>query len=103
MHKLLVPWLLLELAAGGGWLFITADHGNAEQLFGAHGERDTQHNPNPVPFLICCASKDRKLKVGTLADVAPTILAALFVSQPDDMKGRNLLSCLVIGLLLIAD
>ncbi|HPN14566.1 MAG TPA: 2,3-bisphosphoglycerate-independent phosphoglycerate mutase [bacterium] len=75
-----------------GCLMITADHGNAEQLFGAHGERDTQHNPNPVPFLICCASKDKKLKVGTLADVAPTILAALCVSQPDEMKGRNLLS-----------
>ncbi len=75
----------------GGHLFVTADHGNAEQLFGAHGERDTHHNPNPVPFLAAGPTKSGKMRNGTLADVAPTVLASLCVRTPVEMKGHNLL------------
>ncbi|MFA6407058.1 MAG: 2,3-bisphosphoglycerate-independent phosphoglycerate mutase [Patescibacteria group bacterium] len=76
---------------GKGHLFVVADHGNAEQLFGPHGERDTHHNANLVPFLAAGPLKSRKMKNGTLADVAPTILKALCVSMPDEMKGRDLI------------
>jgi len=34
-------------------LIITADHGNAEKLINSRtGERDTKHNPSPVPFIV---------------------------------------------------
>lgn len=79
------------VSKAGGHLFVTADHGNAEQLFGSHGERDTHHNPNPVPFLAAGPGKSKKMKNGTLADVAPTVLASLCVRTPSEMKGRNLL------------
>jgi 2,3-bisphosphoglycerate-independent phosphoglycerate mutase len=82
-------WKAVQKAKGH--LFITADHGNAEQLFGAHGERDTHHNPNPVPFLAAGPVKSFKIKNGTLADVAPTVLGTLCVRVPNEMKGHNLL------------
>jgi 2,3-bisphosphoglycerate-independent phosphoglycerate mutase len=75
-----------------GCLFVTADHGNAEQMYGAHGERDTHHNPNPVPFLAATPFKGFRLRNGTLADVAPTMLNAMCIVQPEEMTGHNLLS-----------
>lgn len=80
-----------EALRAKGCVFITSDHGNAEQLYGSHGQRDTHHNANPVPFLAITPVKGLKLKNGTLADVAPTILDALCVGIPEEMKGRNLL------------
>ncbi|MFA6504316.1 MAG: 2,3-bisphosphoglycerate-independent phosphoglycerate mutase [Patescibacteria group bacterium] len=74
-----------------GCLMISADHGNAEQLTGQHGERDTHHNPNPVPFLIVGPVLSKKLRAGTLADIAPTVLSALCIGIPSEMKGKNLL------------
>ena len=84
-------WKAVQKA--GGSLFVTADHGNAEQLFGPHGDLDTHHNPNPVPFLAAVPGKANiKLRTGTLADVAPTILANMCIKPTDEMKGRNLLA-----------
>ncbi len=77
-------------AESHGWrLFITADHGNAEEL---QGEHETSHTLNPVPFI----AADRGLRLdgrpGRLADVAPTILAAMGLEQPPEMTGRSLLA-----------
>lgn len=90
----------------GGVLFLTADHGNAEELKNLRtGDIDKEHATNPVPFIIVGSAFEGKLSiagtvpdgdlsllppVGMLADVAPTILAVLGIPQPPDMTGQAL-------------
>ncbi len=76
--------------AAGGACVITADHGNAEQMFAPDGSPSTAHSVNPVP-LIVTARGAQLATTGTLADVAPTILALLGIEQPSLMTGRSLL------------
>ncbi|MBI5509735.1 MAG: hypothetical protein HY903_13355 [Deltaproteobacteria bacterium] len=51
--------LLGELAAAasdrGAWLFVTADHGNAEEML-VNGTPDRNHSKNPVPFIAVAPS-----------------------------------------------
>ncbi|MFH1890761.1 MAG: 2,3-bisphosphoglycerate-independent phosphoglycerate mutase [Candidatus Kuenenbacteria bacterium] len=80
-----------------GWLVITADHGNAEEMIDeATGKVDTQHSTFPVPFLVsgpACLTEKMKLKdSGILADVAPTILYLLKRDKPEEMTGNNLIA-----------
>lgn len=75
-----------------GILIVTADHGNAEQTASLSGGKDTEHNPNPVPFLIAGASiKKKRVKSGSLADIAPTILDLFGIPKPKAMSGKSLL------------
>ena len=77
----------------GGITLITADHGNAEQMFDPEtGGPHTAHTTNPVPFhLIDEASRGLKLRAGgALEDVAPTMLGLLGLEQPAEMTGRDL-------------
>jgi 2,3-bisphosphoglycerate-independent phosphoglycerate mutase len=73
----------------GGVCVITADHGNADQMLQEDGSPDTAHSMNPVP-LIVTADVGELREGGTLADVAPTILALLGEEQPAAMTGRGL-------------
>ena len=57
-----------------GIVFITADHGNIEELITEEGEPNTFHTRSPVPFIIVGAGDVRLRPDGTLKDVAPTIL-----------------------------
>jgi 2,3-bisphosphoglycerate-independent phosphoglycerate mutase len=77
----------------GGALVITADHGNAEEMFNLQdGNVDTKHSTNPVPLiLVQNGLTPREMSVGILADVAPTVLAMLGIEKPLEMTGRNLL------------
>ena len=68
---------------------ITADHGNADQMLEPDGSPNTAHSINPVP-LIVTADVGELRDGGTLADVAPTILALLGETQPDEMTGKSL-------------
>jgi len=74
-------------------LFITADHGNAEEMLSEEGTPKTSHTTNPVPFIMANAPKGWSLKKedGVLGDVAPTILAAMGLGQSDHMTGHSLL------------
>lgn len=85
--------------AYGGFLIITADHGNVEEMINPHtGQIDTEHNKNPVPFIIVSKDllgKSQQLQSGILADVAPTVLSALKLSIPSSMTGRNLIESLI--------
>jgi 2,3-bisphosphoglycerate-independent phosphoglycerate mutase len=74
----------------GGVCLITADHGNAEQMLAADGSPSTAHSLNPVP-LIVTAREARLRPTGTLADVAPTLLALLGRASPPAMTGHSLL------------
>ena len=76
-------------AEAGGISIITADHGNAEEVWNPDGTPHTGHTTNPVPFIIKGA--DVKLTDGRLADIAPTILALMGLAQPPEMTGRSLI------------
>lgn len=72
-------------------LFITADHGNAEDLYDEHSHQAlTAHTLNKVPFIYYGKQKI-KLKDGGLSDVAPTILEFMGIRQPQEMTGKSLL------------
>jgi 2,3-bisphosphoglycerate-independent phosphoglycerate mutase len=53
------------------------------------GSPNTAHSKNPVP-LIVTADIGKLRDGGTLADVAPTILALLGEEQPPEMTGKSL-------------
>ncbi|KAI1363658.1 BPG-independent [Xylaria arbuscula] len=75
-------------------LFITADHGNAEEMKFADGKPKTSHTTNKVPFIMDNAPAGWSLKQsdeGVLGDVAPTVLDAMGLSIPEDMTGQSLL------------
>ena len=73
----------------GGVCVITADHGNADQMLEPDGSPNTAHSMNAVP-LIVTEDVGELRDGGTLADVAPTILALLGEQQPDEMTGSGL-------------
>jgi 2,3-bisphosphoglycerate-independent phosphoglycerate mutase len=78
-------------AETGATLLMTADHGNAEQMLDPKtGEPHTAHTTNPVPFILCDPRASSLRSGGTLADVAPTILALQGLEVPKEMTGRDL-------------
>ena len=83
------------ILAYGGFMIITSDHGNVEEMINTStGIIDTEHNGNPVPFIIVSQKllgKSVNLTSGILADVAPTVLYLMGISTPTEMTGRNLL------------
>ena len=76
-----------------GTLFVTADHGNADQMINEDGSVRTAHSLNPVPFIF--VNKELKhLKIkekGCLADIAPTILHISGIDKPSEMTGNSLM------------
>jgi 2,3-bisphosphoglycerate-independent phosphoglycerate mutase len=77
----------------GGTLIVTADHGNAEQMWDTEAnEAHTSHTCNPVPIiLVNDALRGIKLKEGcSLRDVAPTMIGLLGVEKPKEMTGMDL-------------
>jgi 2,3-bisphosphoglycerate-independent phosphoglycerate mutase len=80
------------LERAGGVALITSDHGNAEFMADpATGQPHTAHTTNPVPLILYDPKfKGRLAQHGTLADVAPTLLAMLDIRQPPEMTGHDL-------------
>jgi 2,3-bisphosphoglycerate-independent phosphoglycerate mutase len=76
-----------------GSLVITADHGNCELMVDPKsGEPHTAHTTNTVPiFWIAKNAIDRRLRDGGLADLAPSVLDLMRLSQPEEMTGRSLI------------
>ena len=79
--------------AKGGVMFITADHGNAEQMADPKtGAAWTAHTATPVKAVLVNAPADVVgLNDGRLCDVAPTLLELLHLPQPAEMTGHSLL------------
>ncbi|MEK7659522.1 MAG: 2,3-bisphosphoglycerate-independent phosphoglycerate mutase [Patescibacteria group bacterium] len=84
-------------------ILVTGDHGNAENLiYLGTGEKESRHNPNPVPFLVV-GEKFKKEKVsseliyeeseikGILQDIAPTILNLMDIRKAEEMTGISLI------------
>ncbi len=83
--------LLAALEKAGGRAFLTADHGNADQMADENGAPFTAHTTNPVPFVAIGFGDVTLRSGGRLADIAPTMLQAMGLPQPEEMTGRSLL------------
>jgi 2,3-bisphosphoglycerate-independent phosphoglycerate mutase len=80
--------------AAGGAAFITADHGNADQMIDyTTGQPFTAHTTNPVPFYFVVPQWPNVTlrNDGILADIAPTILQVMQIPIPSDMTGKSLI------------
>lgn len=78
------------ISAQGGTTFITADHGNCEQMYElCDGGKFTAHTCNDVPLIVVSDSA-KMVKPGTLADIAPTMLGVLEIPAPASWSGTNL-------------
>jgi 2,3-bisphosphoglycerate-independent phosphoglycerate mutase len=98
--------LIPQVIKIGGQVFLTADHGNAEELTNRRTEEiDTEHSIFPVPLWHITPANHRqkgeseimreKTTVkGILGDVAPTILSSLNATIPPEMTGQNLMDLL---------
>lgn len=76
----------------GGELLITADHGNAEQMFDyTTNQPHTAHTSNPVPFIYMGRKANITKENGKLSDIAPTILYLMDLPQPQEMEGKSIL------------
>src|SRR5690606_29485586 len=75
----------------GGEALVTADHGNVEEMYDERsGQVMTQHTTLPVPLVYVGKRNLSLAEGGSLADIAPTMLHLLGLSQPAEMDGRNL-------------
>ena len=87
-------------------IIITADHGNAEELLDPlTSGADTQHSTRTVPAIFVAPelknadhsgknleSLAQEAPIGTLVDIAPTILYLLGIDKPEEMTGTRLLT-----------
>ncbi len=75
-----------------GILLVTADHGNAEEMWNTQlNEPHTAHTCNPVPVIVVQDVKGMTLREGgSLRDIAPTMLGILGVPGPKEMTGVDL-------------
>lgn len=83
-----VARIVPEALAHGYSIFLTADHGNADNMVNEDGSPNTQHSLNLVPlFFISNTYKTATLKPGKLGDIAPSILRVMGVDIPKEMTG----------------
>ena len=79
----------------GGKLLVTADHGNAEQMFDPDtGAPHTAHTLYDVECIVVdpTLTVDTPLRAGgRLADCAPTVLDLMGMAKPEVMTGKSLL------------
>jgi 2,3-bisphosphoglycerate-independent phosphoglycerate mutase len=91
-------------------LVVTADHGNAEEMYASDGESPkTSHTTNLIPLIVAApdsasglplkwkpeveaTNNDEKKNGGGLSDVAPTVLALMGLAVPKEMTGKPLLT-----------
>ena len=74
----------------GGTLIITADHGNADEVFDENNQPFSAHTTNPVPFLITRTDVILR-ETGNLGDITPTMLELLNEPQPVEMTGHSMI------------
>jgi len=99
--------LIPEILKIGGHIFITADHGNAEEVINPRTEEiDTEHSSFPVPFWYLNPTNQKQKNEsqivtatsnpsGILSDVAPTILSVMNIPVPPEMTGQSLMEVLI--------
>jgi 2,3-bisphosphoglycerate-independent phosphoglycerate mutase len=81
---------LVEAGRKNGYSFlIIADHGNADFAINDDGTPNTAHSTNPVPCFYI-GNEQVTMHNGILADVAPTLLKMMGITQPAEMTGTPL-------------
>ena len=81
-----------SVLAQNGYLLITADHGNVEEMLAEDGGAKTSHSSGPVPFVVAAENVSNiALNKGKLCDVVPTLLEIMKIDQPNEMTGTSLL------------
>jgi 2,3-bisphosphoglycerate-independent phosphoglycerate mutase len=84
--------IIAALSAVGGEAIITADHGNAEQMFDPLTQQaHTAHTSDPVPFIYVGRKANIVGENGKLSDIAPTVLTLFNLPIPPSMTGRSLI------------
>ena len=85
--------IMTSLQAAKGTAIVTADHGNAEQMWDSELDGPhTAHTSNPVPVVLCDDRfRGRRLSDGALCDVAPTMLDLLGIPTAKEMTGHSLI------------
>lgn len=83
-------WAAMQIADPNSILFITADHGNAEEMLNPlTGEIDTEHSTYLVPFIITQPGLHLR-SGGGLSNVVPTMLSVLGMPKPKGMTAEPL-------------
>ena len=80
----------VAVAAAGGLLCVTADHGNSEYMIEPDGSPNTAHTSNPVPLWIDRPGLALR-EGGALGDVAPTLCGLMGWDPGPAMVGTPLL------------
>ena len=81
---------VVEAAKANGYeVVVIADHGNADHAENPDGTPNTAHSLNPVPIIVV-SDRVKSVRNGVLADVAPTVLKLMGLSQPPEMTGKVL-------------
>lgn len=81
---------VIEAAKKNGYeVVVIADHGNADHVINEDGTPNTAHSLNPVPIVVV-SDRVKCVENGILADVAPTVLKLMGLSQPEQMTGHAL-------------
>lgn len=90
-----VGLVLDAVKAKGGVALVTADHGNADCMVAPDGTPFTAHTTNLVPF-VCVDESGHGFKLkpqtGSLANIAPTLLAMVGLPKPAAMTGESWLA-----------
>jgi 2,3-bisphosphoglycerate-independent phosphoglycerate mutase len=76
-------------------VFVTSDHGNAEEMWNYKLNMPmTSHTTNPVEFIyISKEAAGVKLRPhGILSDIAPTVLQVMGLPQPKEMTSKSLIA-----------
>ncbi len=87
--------IIEKTLARGGSLIVTADHGNAEQMWSPENNSPhTSHTTYTVPLhVVGRGFEGRALRAGgRLADIMPTALEMMGLEKPPEMTGRSLLA-----------
>ena len=89
-----VGQILAAIDRVGGAMILTADHGNCEQMIDYNTqEKHTSHTTNLVPCIFAGAKSDHikaQSNIGSLADIAPSILHLMGLPVAREMTGKKL-------------
>ncbi len=82
---------VIEMANDKGYkTIVISDHGNADKMKEKDGSPHTAHTTANVPFIVVNEPAVTSAKDGILADVAPSLLKLMGLSQPEEMTGKPL-------------
>ena len=86
-----VSRIVPEALAHGYSIFLTADHGNADNMVNEDGSPNTQHSLNLVPLFFISNNYSTPLRAGKLGDIAPSVLKVMGIEIPKEMTGDILI------------